>query len=177
MTLITFQDGKPLMKDGKVGTEQDCCCETGGGEGGGGDPVPCDCTSQPSGITLPGNTPVSVTTNCPCLNDANLSASGTLNAIAASDCDNVGSEMYMTIGYCGDLLFINMGAVWQSTEDVANPAPPPDTLAGRSYGSFVGCRPDTLTEDGGAYSGVINLTMETLTLGVAGSCNVTITLG
>lgn len=30
MTLITFQDGKPVMRDGKVGTEQDCCC--GGGE-------------------------------------------------------------------------------------------------------------------------------------------------
>jgi hypothetical protein len=27
MTLITFEDGKPLMKeDGKVGTEQECCC-------------------------------------------------------------------------------------------------------------------------------------------------------
>jgi hypothetical protein len=27
MTLITFQDGKPLMKDGKIGTEQECCCK------------------------------------------------------------------------------------------------------------------------------------------------------
>lgn len=27
MTLITFQDGKPLFRDGKVGTEQACCCE------------------------------------------------------------------------------------------------------------------------------------------------------
>jgi hypothetical protein len=26
MTLITFQDGKPVMRDGKVGTEQACCC-------------------------------------------------------------------------------------------------------------------------------------------------------
>jgi hypothetical protein len=26
MTLITFQDGKPVMRDGKVGTEQECCC-------------------------------------------------------------------------------------------------------------------------------------------------------
>jgi hypothetical protein len=27
MTLITFEDGKPLMKDdGKIGTEQECCC-------------------------------------------------------------------------------------------------------------------------------------------------------
>jgi len=33
MTLITFEDGKPLMKeDGKIGTEQACCC--GGGEAG-----------------------------------------------------------------------------------------------------------------------------------------------
>lgn len=26
MTLITFQDGKPVFRDGKVGTEQECCC-------------------------------------------------------------------------------------------------------------------------------------------------------
>ena len=29
MTLITFQDGKPVMRDGKVGTGQTCCCEGG----------------------------------------------------------------------------------------------------------------------------------------------------
>ena len=28
MTLITFQDGKPVLRDGKVGTEQECCCES-----------------------------------------------------------------------------------------------------------------------------------------------------
>ncbi len=27
MTLITFQDGQPVMRDGKVGTEQECCCD------------------------------------------------------------------------------------------------------------------------------------------------------
>jgi hypothetical protein len=27
MTLITFQDGKVVMRDGKIGTEQECCCE------------------------------------------------------------------------------------------------------------------------------------------------------
>lgn len=27
MTLITFQDGKVVMRDGKVGTEQACCCQ------------------------------------------------------------------------------------------------------------------------------------------------------
>ena len=26
VTLITWQDGGPLFRDGKVGTEQDCCC-------------------------------------------------------------------------------------------------------------------------------------------------------
>jgi hypothetical protein len=26
MTLITFQDGKPVLRDGAVGTEQACCC-------------------------------------------------------------------------------------------------------------------------------------------------------
>ncbi len=29
MTLITFQDGKPVLRDGKVGTEQTCCCGAG----------------------------------------------------------------------------------------------------------------------------------------------------
>ena len=29
MTLITFQDGKPVFRDGKVGTEQECCCQQG----------------------------------------------------------------------------------------------------------------------------------------------------
>lgn len=29
MTLISLQDGKPVMRDGKIGTEQACCC--GGG--------------------------------------------------------------------------------------------------------------------------------------------------
>ena len=33
MTLITFQDGKPVLRDGKVGTEQGCCC--------GGSPACC----------------------------------------------------------------------------------------------------------------------------------------
>jgi hypothetical protein len=27
MTLITLQDGKVVLRDGKVGTEQACCCE------------------------------------------------------------------------------------------------------------------------------------------------------
>lgn len=27
MTLITFQDGKPVMRGGMVGTEQSCCCD------------------------------------------------------------------------------------------------------------------------------------------------------
>lgn len=31
MTLITFEDGKPLMKeDGKIGTGLECCCENQG---------------------------------------------------------------------------------------------------------------------------------------------------
>jgi hypothetical protein len=33
MTLITFQAGKAVMKDGKVGTEQACCCDDGDGVG------------------------------------------------------------------------------------------------------------------------------------------------
>lgn len=26
MTLITFTDGKPVMRDGMIGSEQSCCC-------------------------------------------------------------------------------------------------------------------------------------------------------
>lgn len=37
MTLITFQDGKVVMRDGKVGTEQGCCCGCATDE---------DCTTQ-----------------------------------------------------------------------------------------------------------------------------------
>lgn len=38
MTLITFQDGKPVMRDGKVGAEQACCC--------GGDGACCFCVRE-----------------------------------------------------------------------------------------------------------------------------------
>lgn len=31
MTLISFQAGDVVMRDGQVGTEQGCCCEDGGG--------------------------------------------------------------------------------------------------------------------------------------------------
>lgn len=57
MTLITFQDGQVVMRDGQVGTEQACCCDQ-----------PCD-LSQLNQTTQPN---VSVTTNCECNN-------GTLN--------------------------------------------------------------------------------------------------
>ena len=40
MTLIAFQDGKPILTDGKVGTEQACCCVEG--------EEPCSC-----GFVLP----------------------------------------------------------------------------------------------------------------------------
>ena len=59
MTLITFQDGAVLMRDGKVGTEQACCCEQ-----------PCD-LSQLNQTTQPD---VSITTNCDC-NDGTLNGS------------------------------------------------------------------------------------------------------
>lgn len=36
MTLITFQDGKAVMREGQVGTEQECCC------GGCGDCIQID---------------------------------------------------------------------------------------------------------------------------------------
>jgi len=53
MTLITFQDGQVVFRDGAVGTEQSCCCD-GGGEGPEPEPetegvctiVPDDCNSD-----------------------------------------------------------------------------------------------------------------------------------
>ena len=38
MTLITFQDGKPVLRDGKVGVEQGCCCN--------GDCLCCSCVER-----------------------------------------------------------------------------------------------------------------------------------
>ena len=51
MTLVTFDDGKVVLRDGKVGTEESCCCCP-----------PCnaqgfDTTTQPD---------VSLTSDCPC---------------------------------------------------------------------------------------------------------------
>lgn len=50
MTLITVQNGKVVLRDGKIGTEQACCC---------GGP-PCDCEScyldiQVNGVSIPEN--------------------------------------------------------------------------------------------------------------------------
>lgn len=51
MTLITFQDGGVVFRDGKVGTEQECCCCPPCNEQG------FDTTTQPD---------VSLTSDCPC---------------------------------------------------------------------------------------------------------------
>ena len=42
MTSITFQDGKVVMRDGKVGTEQGCCCGCCG----------CSCPDCNGGVTI-----------------------------------------------------------------------------------------------------------------------------
>ena len=42
MTLITLQDGKVVMRDGKVGTEQACCCNP-----------PCQCSAYSSNFSEP----------------------------------------------------------------------------------------------------------------------------
>lgn len=42
MTLITFSDGKPVMRDGKVGTQQECCCSP-----------PCQCSVYSSNFFEP----------------------------------------------------------------------------------------------------------------------------
>lgn len=49
MTLVTFSDGKVVMKDGSVGTETACCC--------GGGATACDC---PASLAI-GNNSVTIT--------------------------------------------------------------------------------------------------------------------
>ena len=48
MTLITLQDGKIVLRDGKVGTEQACCC------GSGGDPCVPGCVCETYGCSSGG---------------------------------------------------------------------------------------------------------------------------
>lgn len=50
MTLITWQDGQPVFRDGKIGTEQDCCCscECAAGDSLTGKTISCTAT-----LTLP----------------------------------------------------------------------------------------------------------------------------
>lgn len=61
MTLITFQGGQVVMRDGKVGTEQDCCCDG---------PPECVCPELCEEITFEANATiggmtVTVTTTVP----------------------------------------------------------------------------------------------------------------
>ena len=58
MTLITFQDGKAVMRDGKVGTEQGCCC-------GGGQPCVCPTECVPGLAISMGNAPDCVVNESP----------------------------------------------------------------------------------------------------------------
>ena len=66
MTLITFQDGSPILKDGKIGIEQACCC--GGNEG------VCNCFG--------GAWPVSVTVDFCMLEDSATPGQGQCNCPA-----------------------------------------------------------------------------------------------
>ena len=82
MTLITFQDGKPVFRDGKVGTGQGCCCGP-----------QCDCSS-------PGYAPISPSDPTRGLVWLTLDsctgsgASATVDAPnAASLCDNQGGAI------------------------------------------------------------------------------------
>lgn len=159
MTKITLQDGKLIFRDGKIGTEKECCC--------------CNCEAVPAGTALPNDTPVSITSDCPCFDNGTLSGSGTLDSIAWSECDSLPSFGTLEIGFCNGKLFVIAGVAWQSEEsdpfDLEN--------SGRSYGSFVGCPPNTVTESGGDYSGTITIQLDVITDGVASTCILTITLG
>lgn len=160
MTLITLQDGKLVLRDGQVGTEQACCCS-------------CTCESVPEGTALPDATPISITSDCPCFGNGTLSGSGTLDNITWSECDLLESFGTIEIGYCNGRLFVIASVAWQSGE--ADPFDP--ALSGRSYGAFLGCPDNTVTESGGNYSGSFTITLDVITDGVASTCDLTITLG
>lgn len=166
MTLITVQYGNVVvMRDGKVGTEQECCCSD------------CTCEQPDFGTELPANTPISISTDCVCFNNGTLSGSGTLGSITWSSCDSILSSGTIQIGYCGSKLFVVMDAAWQGA------AAGLFTPSGRSYGNFAGCPDNDVTESGGSYSGTITLTMDVLTDDgnpagpTPSTCDVTITLG
>lgn len=91
VTLISLQDGNVVMRDGKVGTEQDCCCEQ-----------ECDVSSADE-LTQPN---VTITDDgCPC-ETGSLSGSYAYSGVGffgyewndTTDCDvdgfNPGTEFY-----------------------------------------------------------------------------------
>ena len=141
--------------------------------GGGCGCCDCACTEVPAGTELPADTPVSVTSDCPCFGNGTLSGSGTLDDITGSLCDSLQSFITLDIGFCNGKLFVIASAAWQSEEsdpfDIEN--------SGRSYGSFIGCPDNTVTESGGDYSGSFTITLSVITDGVASTCDLTITLG
>lgn len=52
MTLISWDGGKPVLKNGKIGAEQGCCCNQGGGGGPGPDGCGCPAVTITFNITV-----------------------------------------------------------------------------------------------------------------------------
>ena len=109
MTQITVQDGKVVVRDGKVGTGEGCCC--GGGE--------CDCEACAVTVTVEVETEtIEVTTNdvwsdsvqlCLDLGGQNTSSNGR-QARAKSYCENGNVKVVVELtwqaaGYCARGLF------------------------------------------------------------------------
>lgn len=132
MTLITFQDGKPVLRDGKIGTEQDCCCQQ--------DTCPSECIE---GLLISlGNSPLcspfgvvvyldTVFLDGPC---------GTVQASVSMRCTNgVWTAVYTLCGF-------NCDATYEAVLDLDNDGLP---IAGEIAWTYVGgqsndCCPDPI---------------------------------
>lgn len=161
VTLISLQDGNVVMRDGRVGTEQDCCCGQG-----------CDC-ENPSGTLLPMDTPFSMSSDCACYDGSTISGTGTLGDPFLNSCGITVAFPQLDVGFCEGELFAIIAAAWQADF----PEPFPSTNSGFAYGSFAGCPDHNVTETGGAYSGSFTVTLDVVEDGVAYTCQMTITLG
>lgn len=117
MTLITFKDGKPVMRDGLIGTEQSCCC---------GQSCSCESTSPKLWVTFNGETKalavcdmeqwVFCSSFTPMLTGQNL-ASVTTEYVPAPPSTPTAlrvtiSSGYSSLGNCGAGAIIGAGTDW-----------------------------------------------------------------
>lgn len=101
MTSITFQDGKVVMRDGKVGTEQGCCCG-------------CSCPECNDGVSIELNDGPSSSSGCDgclftCVNSPTYHAQQ-----ATDDADNTHGGMTASM-YCEPDAGSPHGIIWRVT--------------------------------------------------------------